>query len=246
MRLLVTRPEPDAAALAEELRNLGQEAVLQPLLEFHVLHFDPVPIRSADGIIFTSRNAVRALREKLDLGGIRDCPVFCVGSETERHAREAGFKTIAATAGTAEELAAKIVAAAGPHLALVQVTGEHQAFDLAGTLTREGLSIRTLSVYSMQERDAFDSDVAGELRGGNIGGAILMSPRTAEIFIGLCHRHGLLQSAKLLHYFCLASSVANRLKPLEPIYVHVAQRPNRAALLELLSFLPTRGQDRVR
>ena len=108
MRLLVTRPEPDAGAQAEELRNLGHEPVLQPLLEFHVLDFDPAPIATADALIFTSRNALRALSEKLDPGGIPACPVYCVGSETERRLRQAGFQTIAAVAETAEELAGKI------------------------------------------------------------------------------------------------------------------------------------------
>lgn len=246
MRLLVTRPEPDAGALAEELRRLGHEPVLQPLLEFQVLEFDPAPILAADGIIFTSRNAVRALGEKLDLGRSGDCAIFCVGSETERLLRSAGFKNIAATADTAEELAAKIVAVAGKDRVLTHVTGRHQAFDLAGTLKSEGLLICTLSVYSMQEREVFDSAVAAELEGGKIGGAILMSPRTAEIFVALCRRYGLVESAKRLHYFCLASSAANRLRPLEPIHVHVAQRPDRAALLGLFSALPTASQDYVK
>jgi len=108
MRLLVTRPEPDAGALAEELRKLGHEPVLEPLLEFRVLDFDLAPLKTADALIFTSGNSLRALREKLNPGCISSCPVFCVGGETETRARAAGFKTIKAAADTAEELAGKI------------------------------------------------------------------------------------------------------------------------------------------
>jgi len=243
MRLLVTRPEPDAGALAEELRNLGHEPVLEPLLEFRVLDFDLAPLKTADALIFTSGNGLRALREKLNPGCISSCPVFCVGSATERRAREAGFKTIAAVADTAEELAGKIAAVATKRSRLVHVTGEHQAFDLAEALMREGLSISTLRVYAMKARGAFDSQIADEIKGGEIGGVILMSPRTAEVFVRLCQQHRLLDSAKSLHYFCLASTVANRLKPVEPHHVHVALRPNRMALLALL---PTPGQDCVK
>jgi uroporphyrinogen-III synthase len=75
MRLLVTRPEPDAGALAEELRTLGHEPVLQPLLEFHVLDFDLGSLKTADALIFTSRNGLRALSEKLDLGSVAHRPV---------------------------------------------------------------------------------------------------------------------------------------------------------------------------
>jgi uroporphyrinogen-III synthase len=246
MRLLVTRPEPDAGAQAEELRNLGHEPVLQPLLEFHVLDFDWAAVETADALIFTSRNALRALSEKFDPGCIPACPVYCVGSETERRLRQAGFQTIAAVAETAEELAGKIARTAAKGASLVHVTGEHQAFDLAQALARDGLCVSTLCVYAMRERSAFDSQAVEAFGAGAIGGVLLMSPRTAEIFVSLCRRHGFLDRARSLDYYCLAKSVANRLKPLEPLHVHVAARPDRAALLELLPPLPTPGQDRVR
>ncbi|MFZ0571020.1 MAG: uroporphyrinogen-III synthase [Rhodomicrobium sp.] len=242
MRLLVTRPEPDASALAEELRALGHEAAVQPLLEFRVLDFDPAPVIAADALIFTSGNSIRALRERPGFG-YSSQSVFCVGSETERRVREGGFKNIAATAATAEELTAKILAAATKGLRLVHVTGEHQAFDLAAALSREGLSIGTLRVYGMEPRCALDSRIAGEVKAGEIGGVILMSPRTAEVFVALCRQHGLFDHTKSLHYFCLASTIADRLRPLEPVHVHVAPRPDRAALLALLPALPTPGQN---
>ena len=104
MRLLVTRPEPDAAALAEELRALGHEPVVQPLLEFHALDFDPAPVKTAGALIVTSRNGLRALQGRIDPAGIAGCPVFCVGGETERGLRQAGFQAIAGVAETAEQL----------------------------------------------------------------------------------------------------------------------------------------------
>ncbi len=246
MRVLVTRPEPEAAAQADELRGMGHEPVLQPLLEFRALDFDPAPLRSAAALIFTSGNALRALREKIDPRDIAQTPVLCVGSETARRARAAGFKSVAATADTAEELSAKIVSQTGRGVPLVHVTGEHQAFDLAQALAHEGLSLHTLRVYVMKAREVFDSQAAGELQAGAIGGVILMSPRTAEIFVSLCRHYELLDCAKDLSYFCLAESVAKKLKPLEPANVHIAARPGREALLALLAALPTPGQDPVK
>jgi uroporphyrinogen-III synthase len=246
MRLLVTRPEPDAGVLAEELRTLGHEPVLQPLLEFHVLDFDLAPLKTADALIFTSRNGLRALSEKLDPESVPGCPVFCVGGETERRLRSAGFQNIEGVADTAEELAGKIAVAATKDTKLVHVTGEHQAFDLEQALARGGLSINTLCVYAMKERSAFDYPLVEAFMADAIGGVILMSPRTAEIFVSLCGRHGLLDRASSLDYYCLAKSVANKLKPLEPVHVHVASKPDRAALLAILPPPPTPGQDRVR
>ena len=243
MRVLVTRPEPDAGALAVELQKLGHEAVIQPLMEFHVLDFDPAPLKTAGGLIFTSRNGLRALLERFDPAGIAGCPVFCVGGETESALRRAGFQTVAAVADTAERLAGEIALRAAKGASLVHVTGEHRAFDLVRALALDGIPVATLRVYEMRARSAFESALVEAFEAGSIGGVILMSPRTAEIFVTLCERHGLFERAKSLGYFCLAKSVSNRLKPLDPVHVHVARKPERAALLKLL---PTPGQDPVR
>ncbi len=243
MRLLVTRPEPEAHALAHEVRGLGHEPALQPLLEFQSLDFDQAQLSSAGALVFTSGNALRALREKRGLSGIERIPVFCAGSQTARRLQEAGFQTVAATADTAEELASRIISQASRGAKLIHVTGEHQAFDLAGALAREGLQLSTLHVYVMKAREAFDSGVAGDLRSGASGGVILMSPRTAEIFVALCRKHELLESAKALRYFGLAESVAKKLKPLEPAHVNIAAKPNREALLALIAALPPAGQN---
>jgi uroporphyrinogen-III synthase len=246
MRLLVTRPEPDASLMAQELRGLGHEAVLQPLLEFRLLDFDADSLRTAAALIVTSGNAVRALQEKLKIEDISHIPLFCTGDETARRASAAGFRCLAATTPTAEELAAKIMLEVRKGSRLVHVTGKHQAFDLAGALARDGLSLFTLSVYDMVPRLAFEARLADDLKSGKIGGIILMSPRTAEIFAGLCAAHGLIDNVKALCYFCLAETVANKLEPLEPSYLQIAETPSRKALLALIAALPLRGHDRVK
>jgi uroporphyrinogen-III synthase len=245
MRVLVTRPEPDAGVQAQELRGAGHEPVVQPLLKFETLEFDPGALEEADGLIVTSRNALRAVAAKAVPKGVLHRPVFCVGSETERQLREAGFANIAAVADTAEELASKIAALAPKGARLVHATGEHQAFDLAQALASGGISTATLPVYTMKPRDALDVQVVADIERETIGGAILMSPRTAEIFVSLCEKHGILDRARFLDYFCLAKSVANKLKALDPVRVHIALKPDRAALAALLTQVSTPGQDRV-
>ena len=246
MRLLVTRPEPDASLMAQELRDLGHEAILQPLLEFRSLDFDAGPLKTAAALIVTSGNALRALQEKLKIEDISHIPLYSTGEETARRASQAGFRCLAATARTAKELSSKIVQAARKGDKLVHVTGEHQAFDLGGALAREGLSLCTLCVYDMAPRLAFEARLTDEIKSGGIGGVILMSPRTAEIFVALCQAHGLLENVKALRYLCLSETVARKLRSLKPAYLHVAGNPCRKALLELVAALPPRGHDRVK
>ena len=234
MRLLVTRPEPDASTFAEELRGLGHEPVLQPLIEFRALDFNPAKLSTAQAIIITSGNCLRALEETSSLAHVTDVPLNCVGEETARRARAMGFQNLLATADTAEQLAAKIIASGSKNATLVHLTGEHQAFDLAAALSREGFLIETVCVYSMEACREFPPAIDAMLKAGDVDGVILMSPRTAEIYVSLCHRHGIADCAKSPLYFCLSKNVAAKLASLKPHHVRVSGKPNRIALLELL------------
>ena len=234
MRLLVTRPEPGASILAEELRELGHEPILQPLLEFRALNFDAAKLRAAQALIITSGNCLRALEEMCLFPHATDVPLYCVGEGTAGRAQAMGFKNLLATADTAEQLTAKIIASGSRNAALVHLTGEHQAFDLAEALSREGFRIKTVRVYSMEACREFAPAIEAMLKSGGVDGVILMSPRTAEIYVSLCHRHGIADCAKSPLYFCLSKNVAAKLASLKPDRVRVPADPNRKALLELL------------
>jgi uroporphyrinogen-III synthase len=235
MRLLVTRPEPDASIFAEELRGLGHEPILQPLLEFRALNVDPAKLRAAEALIITSGNCLRALEETSLFAHVRDVPLYCVGAGTARRAQAMGFKNLLATADTAGQLAAKIIASGGRNTALAHLSGERQAFDLAGALSREGFRIKTVRVYSMEACREFAPAIDAMLKAGDVNGVILMSPRTAEIYVSLCHRHGIADFAKSPLYFCLSKNVAAKLASLNASHVRISGKPNRTALLELLA-----------
>ncbi len=234
MRLLVTRPEPDASTFAEELRGLGHEPVLQPLLEFRVLEFDLVPLRAAGVLIITSSNSLRALQDRGISKDILGKPLYCVGEQTAKRALEAGFETVLEVAETGEELAGKIIASGRRDALLVHIMGEHMAFDIVGALAREGFSVQSVTVYSMEACARLLPSVDAMLRAGELDGVILMSPRTAEIYVSLCHRHGILDYAKTPVYFFISQKVAAKLASLKPNHVRVSAKPNREALLELL------------
>ncbi len=61
MRILVTRPEPDASATGQRLEALGHQVTTEPMLQVEFLPIDPVAFTGAQAVIATSRNALRAL-----------------------------------------------------------------------------------------------------------------------------------------------------------------------------------------
>lgn len=83
---LLTRPEAQSRDLAAELP--GVDCLISPVLRIAPVDFDADRVAAAPGLIFTSVNAVPFA------GRGRGRPALCVGPQTARAAREAGFSVI--------------------------------------------------------------------------------------------------------------------------------------------------------
>ena len=103
MRLLVTRPEPDATRQAEILAAHGHEPVVAPLLLIEPATDVILDLGGAQALIVTSRNALRALSSHPDLALSLRLPFFAVGEATAKAATDLGFAKVTAGPGTGED-----------------------------------------------------------------------------------------------------------------------------------------------
>ena len=233
MRLLVTRPEPDASEQAAKLRALGHEPVIAPLLRIELVS-GPINLADAQALIATSRNALRALGAHRSLSAALRLPLIAVGEASASLGAGLGFDSIERGPGTAEDLVRMIAETRDPKAgALVHLSGETIAFDLAAALTALGFGVRRQIVYRSVRATDFPPKVLSLLIAERIDGAILMSPRTSVTFSRLIRQHGMTAQAKRLICYCLSEAVAQALEPLQP-RVLVAMRPNEEELLALV------------
>jgi uroporphyrinogen-III synthase len=216
MRLLVTRPEPDAGREADALIALGHDPVRAPLLEIEFLSDVPLPLDDAQGVVITSRNTIRALANHPDVDQVLELPVFAVGEATAWAARQLGFREVTIGPGTGAGLPPlirrEVHRGKGP---LVHIGAEKVAFDShpVDTLTQE---------------------VVSELKSGAISGVLLMSPRTARTFTRLAQAEGLVPEAKGLVCYCLSKAIAEAVAPLG-LPVRVPTYAREEDLLALLN-----------
>jgi uroporphyrinogen-III synthase len=235
MRLLITRPEPDALKLNGILEEAGHEAVVEPLLSVSFEDAEPIDLDGAQALIATSRNALRALRGSPALAEARHLPLFAVGKATAAEARALGFETVVTGAGTAAELVTHIVSALDPAAGLlVHLAGDTLAGDLAGDLEAHGFRVLQPVVYRMVQATAFADSTVEQLAEGEIDGVILLSPRTAAVWAGLVRRHHLTGAVRNMPHFCLSAAVARRLEPLGPVPTRVAEAPRLEEVLALI------------
>jgi uroporphyrinogen III methyltransferase/synthase len=111
MRVVLTATEASAGPLAEALAAEGFEAETCPLVAVEPLPGPPVRAAEYDWVLFTSRNAVEPLLERLDGALPR---VAAVGPGTAEALRDRGIEpALVAVVSTQEGLAAELPRPAG-------------------------------------------------------------------------------------------------------------------------------------
>jgi uroporphyrinogen-III synthase len=235
MLFLVTRPEPEGTKLKGLIETLGQDAVVEPLMEAELL---PEAIENLDGVaalIATSRNALRALAQSPYLHDAVAIPLFAVGRSTAEEARHLGFERISVGPGSVSGFAAAIAGTLDPADGLIlHLAADVRAGDLSGELEELGFRVLQPVVYRMKAAEALSEGTLEAIGEGAIDGVVLMSPRTARIYAGLIRRHGLADAAAEIVHVCLSDAVARGLAPLGNVPIEVADAPTLNAILELI------------
>src|SRR5438270_859617 len=141
MRLLLTRPEPDAARSAQALRRRGHTVVVAPLMRLEAIAADFAGPFAA--LLMTSANAARAAAQHPRVDEIKALPVLTVGGRSAEAARAAGFVDVTSADGALTDLV-RLVAARLPRGArLLYLAGADRAGDLAGDLVLHDIAVET-------------------------------------------------------------------------------------------------------
>ncbi|MEQ1753881.1 MAG: uroporphyrinogen-III synthase [Micropepsaceae bacterium] len=236
MRILITRPEPDAGELASRLEAQGHTVLVEPLISIAFESGPQFETREFQALVFTSANGARAAAQRVES---RSIPVFTVGPASAEAADKLGFSAISQSAGNGlPDLVAHIRATVRPEAgSLLHVTGSHVAGDLAGALAAFGYKVERKQAYRSEASTALSDQLQAELRQELISAAMFFSPRTAETFAALCGKAGLTGACEKVAAFALSHNVAKSLKPLTFRKLLVAQNATVGAMLELLKSL---------
>ena len=234
MRLVVTRPEPDASAMAEVLRARGHEVVVEPMLSIEPARGAMPPLDGVAALVATSVNALRAIAGRPEVPALLALPIYTVGPATAAAARQLGFATVIEGGGSADALLPVLIARVPRGTELLHLAGDIVAGDLATPLSQAGIGLETVIVYRSSGRSALSPAFEAALRHGEADGVILMSPRTAQVFATLVTQAGLVKDARRVVCFCISQSTALALAGLTPPSIRISERPDLLSLLTLI------------
>jgi uroporphyrinogen-III synthase len=232
MHLIVTRPVAESEALAAQLRNLGHQVLIEPMLTIQPIKDAELDLDGAAALLLTSANGVRALAQTTTR---RDLPVLAVGVATAGAARDAGFTDVDSAGGDVVALAALVRQRFSPDGGvLVQVAGSAVAGDLAGDLGADGYEVRRCVLYGAETTTRLSAPCRAALAAREIDGVLFFSPRSAATFVKLVLCDDLRQVCRDVDLYGLSAAVAEAGAEVPWRRQNIAAMPRQDELLALL------------
>jgi len=232
VRLLLTRPEPDAQRTAAVLRARGHEAIIAPLLRIEA----QIDVQIGEGpwgaILVTSANAGPAIAFHERAPRLRSLPVFAVGRRSAQTMAAAGFSDVKHSDGDVSDLVGFVAAQLMPDTPLLYLAGEERSGDLAGELRGRGFAVETAVVYRAIATAHLPPEASELLT--DQSGVLHFSRRSAEAFLDAAQAMNVLAAALRAIHYCLSPRVAEPLMRAGAADVRVAQQPSETALIALI------------
>jgi uroporphyrinogen-III synthase len=232
MRLLVTRPEPDATRTAESLRARGHEVLVAPLLA--TLTITAEFTGPYDAVLMTSANAARALTAHPRAGELIRLPCLTVGNRNAEAARAAGFADATSADGALGDLVELVAAKFDRSTRLLYLAGEDRAGDLAGDLAQRGIAVDTVVIYRALAAEKLPAHLTEALKHGGLDGALHYSRRSVATLLGLARHGAAVPALTDIAHYCLSAEVAAPLREAGASRIKIAPRPDEPSLLALI------------
>lgn len=236
--ILVTRPADQSHRLAEALRQRDYLPILAPCLALAFRDGPPLDLADIGTVAVSSANGAAALARRTIR---RDLPLFAVGTATAAALQAAGFHDIEVAAGDAVALLALLQAKADRTAAILHVSGEEVACDLASALTESGFRARREILYAMEPVSELPAPALQALDRGEAAAVLLMSARTAREFATLVMTAGRQPTLSNVTAVCLSPAVAAVARETPYRSVEAAAEPTQLSLLERLETSMGRG-----
>ncbi len=228
--VLLTRPLTQSEDFAQVLQQrvaAPLSILISPLMRAEFLN-PPIPARQFAAVIFTSQTAVAAARRIIANGITLPDRAFCVGQETARLARLAGFEALSANGDSGAILA--MIATQKLSGPLLHLRGVISTGSIKDALVSAG--IETVEAVVYQQITQSLSDAARTILSKPEPVFIpLFSPRSASIFSAEIQNCTVIAP---LYIAAMSPSVAQKARTLPAATIQTALSPDASGIINTL------------
>lgn len=225
--VLITRAAPEAETTAARVARMGHTPIVSPALVIETIActFDP---KGVQALLFTSAAGVRAL-------GKHDLPALAVGEGTAEAARAIGYADVRSADGAAVDLIELAKGLDPQGGAMVHVSGEDIATNVADAIADAGFTAARMIAYRARAAATLSPSALNLLTRVSVSDLVMFhSARGAESFCRLADGAGLHTQAAKLTAICLGARSAETAAAFDFKRVLVASAPREKSLLALL------------
>jgi len=211
MNILITRPLIDSEDLMGKLFSLGHKIIHIPTLKILPIESEPVDLNKFDAVIFTSANAIRNLKV---INKEKNKLCFCVGSITEKIARQSGYLNTLSAGGTVNALKNLIINSnkINEKSKIAYFCGDNVAYDLDLELKKEGLKINKIINYKSEKITDLNDQNKKIISSHSPDIIFVYSVRSGESFIEITRNHSLYPLMTGSKVMCISEKIASLFK----------------------------------
>jgi|TARA_B110000914_G_scaffold154097_1_gene135233 uroporphyrinogen-III synthase len=211
MNILITRPLMDTEDLMEKLFAYGHKIIHLPTLKISTVETELINPENFDAFVFTSTNAIRNLKLA---STNKNLHCFCVGSITEKIARQSGFVSTSSAGGTVNALKNLIMISdkINKNSKLAYFCGDNITYDLDLELKNEGLKIKKIINYSSEVISDLNNENKKLIESFPPDLIYIYSARSAESFMAIIKKYGLNPLVTQSTVMCISKKVAKIFK----------------------------------
>ena len=213
MHILLTRPFDDSKDLILRFTSLGHKVSHLPVISVEAVLYDEPDYSQFKGIIFTSANAIKNLNtSKID----KNIECFCIGSSTEKIAKQSGFQNIFCAEGNVNNLKEIILQNFDKKSgSIIYISGEFISYNIDKDLITEGYSVTRLINYTTKPIQEIKEEFIKDLKLFIPDIVFIYSENSARNFLTILKKYNLKDDWMETNLMCIgerASSVLNEIK----------------------------------
>ena len=213
MHILLTRSLEDSYEIILKFQRLGHKVSHMPVIDIKKIDYENLKFSEFKGIIFTSSNAIKCLNvSSID----KNINCFCVGSVTERKARNVGFQNVYSADGNVNNLKELILQNFSQKDGrLLYVSGEIISVSLDKDLISEGYSLQRLVNYSADPIEELNQKFIDELKSSMPDIVYVYSQNSAKNFLKLIKKYQLVDYWMDTNLMCIGEKTSSMLNVLK-------------------------------
>ena len=182
--------------------------------------------------IFPSINSVQSLINSKQIYKFREANILVIGKKVKQALLNAGCNKILLATIDSDSMLKKLNKPKFIDRNFVYLCSNIVNQEFFEKIDKYKIRVQKKVIYKTVPSLKLSRKLIQHLKLKNIYGVLFFSKLSVEIFLSLAYKHSSLNLIKNVHFYCISERVASVLRLKKFNFIHVALKPNQAAIIK--------------